>query len=237
MVEMQQCRPDEVYIWWAATDMPDSAITSLAALLTEEEKRRADRFVDPRHRSRFIAAHGRLRQILGRCLAVPPEHVPVVQGDNGKPRLDPPYDNLLHFNLSHSAGMVLLGVSKNRRIGVDIEYIRPLENMATIARRYFTQDEYTRIMSAPQSLQENAFYTLWSMKEACLKCSGQGLPGLDALKLDIHEADACRIISAAYVDEGSHTWSIRTLDRIAGYAAAVAVEHDFNWTLKYRYRY
>ena len=76
----------------------------------------------------------------------------------------------LHFNLSHSGGLALCGAG-TAPLGVDIEAIRP--RRAGLARYICSPEEYAwyeRLGGDWESL-----YTIWTLKEARVKCTGEGL--------------------------------------------------------------
>src|SRR5439155_9424794 len=54
-------------------------------MLTPDERDRASRFRLARVRDQFVAARGRLRALLGHYLRLPPQEVPVLYADGGKP--------------------------------------------------------------------------------------------------------------------------------------------------------
>ena len=74
-------------LWWAPLDISTSALRGLAACLSSEERRRADRFHRPLDRGRFLAARGWLRHLLASQLGCAPGDITIVTGDRGKPRL------------------------------------------------------------------------------------------------------------------------------------------------------
>ena len=76
----------------------------------------------------------------------------------------------LHFNISHSGSLAVCAVS-DAPIGVDVEYIAPID--AAVAAFCLSSDEqdYLRRASDP----ERTFCELWTRKESCLKLLGCGL--------------------------------------------------------------
>lgn len=157
------------------------------ASLSAEEQARAARFVFPRDRQRFVAAHLALHRVLhevmGEGRGEAPTHRPpslplaFATGPHGKPHL--PQQPRLAFNLSHSGEHALIGVAEQADIGVDIECRRPLSartELDELAERCFTraeQDELARSATPEDAL--DLFYTGWTRKEACLKALGTGL--------------------------------------------------------------
>lgn len=91
----------------------------------------------------------------------------------GKPYF-PQYPRL-HFNLSHSGGLCLCAVGDGP-VGVDIELTRPRRALEALARRAFSETELAWF--AEQGGGPEAFYTLWTRKEALAKFTGEGIAAL-----------------------------------------------------------
>ncbi|MGL6344173.1 MAG: 4'-phosphopantetheinyl transferase family protein [Waterburya sp.] len=60
-------------------------------------------------------------------------------------------------------------------MGVDLEYLREMENIIKLAKRFFTHREFQLIADLTGREQQIAFYQLWTAKEAYLKAIGTGL--------------------------------------------------------------
>ena len=100
------------------------------------------------------------------------ERVPeIARTDQGKPYF-PEHPNV-HFNFSHTRGMVLCAVS-DTPVGVDIEGIRPRRK--ALSGYVFTPSEQRQYQELGGDWP--AFYTLWTRKEAWCKYTGQGLQPL-----------------------------------------------------------
>ena len=148
-----------------------------ANLLSQEEQARAARMWD-RPRREFVAARGLLRRLLGAALEIHPARVMLEVGENRKPRLGAPES--LHFNLSHSAGLILIALSRMGDVGVDVEWVD--ERLATsaelleIARAALQPAEVAEIEQA-ESVRAKllAFYAAWTRKEAVTKADGRGI--------------------------------------------------------------
>jgi phosphopantetheinyl transferase len=76
----------------------------------------------------------------------------------------------LHFNISHSGSLFLLGIA-SAPIGVDIEKLRP--RRPALPRFALTDEEYAVFEAKGGSWK--AFYALWTAKEAYCKYTGEGL--------------------------------------------------------------
>lgn len=144
-----------------------SLYTENLTLLSAPEQTQAARFVFEVHRTRYVKSHSALREILIRTLGENPHFSAT---DKGKPYLkDFPQ---LEFNLSHAENAAVIGLSLNTPVGVDVEYIKTNHDYIGIAERFFAPSEFETLKSKPSP---ETFYTLWTRKEAYLKCIGEGI--------------------------------------------------------------
>src|SRR4051794_10491020 len=132
--------PDEVHVWRIRLDRPAAEVARLHETLADEELARAARFHFAEHRRRFTVARGRLRSVLAAYLGCRPAEVGFRYGPHGKPALDGDAGDL-RFNLAHSDEGALLGVTRGRDVGVDLERVRPMKDLEQLARRYFAPAE------------------------------------------------------------------------------------------------
>ena len=85
-----------------------------------------------------------------------PEHVEIIREEGAKPRFD---TDEVHFNLSHSDGVLLVGIS-HAPIGVDIEKVRPID---------FKKFDFI------DAEDEQDFFEKWTERESYLKFTGEGI--------------------------------------------------------------
>jgi 4'-phosphopantetheinyl transferase len=134
---------------------------------------------DDKARRRELAHLARARLLAG-YLDVRPAALELVRGPGGKPRLS---GEPLRFNLSHSAALGLLGVSRSRELGVDVQAPHPATGKPWFARRICTPREYAAHLADPRP---DALLRLWVRKEAVLKAGGAGsalrMGGIDVLE-------------------------------------------------------
>ena len=116
---------NEIHLWRAPLDIAPDKLNGFEALLQPDESERAARFRFPHHRARYTAARGILRSILGIHLGFPPQNLRFAYGEHGKPGLAEPVGTRLEFNLSHSGDLAVYAVALGRRVGVDVERIKP----------------------------------------------------------------------------------------------------------------
>ena len=167
--------PDAVHCWCVSLDVAPEACARLAATLASDERDRRARLRFERDRQRFTAAHGTLRELLGRYLGIPSRQVRLVRHAFGKPALSPEHGRWLKFNLSHSSDLALIAITTDAEVGVDVECVRPQPDYADIARSFFSATEVEALTRLPGHLRAEAFFTYWTTKEACLKAGGTGL--------------------------------------------------------------
>lgn len=151
-------------LWRVALDAPDAL--QWQSLLSDAERARAARFVFERDRLRYRAAHGALRHLLGIG------GLGFAEGEFGKPFLRERPG--VAFNLSHSQSVALVAIGKGE-IGVDVELLRPMEDMPALAAAHFSAAEQRALADTTPDRQSRVFLEIWTRKEACVKALGAGL--------------------------------------------------------------
>jgi 4'-phosphopantetheinyl transferase len=147
------------------------------AMLSEEERARAARFVAERHRRHFVLAHGLVRAALSRqAPPVDPAAWRFIADRHGRPFVaGPRTDKLLHFNLSHTEGCVACVISPSASVGIDVEATdRPCSHLA-IAEFTFSSAEVADLRGLPPAELIDRFFDYWTLKEAYIKARGMGL--------------------------------------------------------------
>jgi len=215
-----------VHVWLAALDAGESRLGALRTLLTDEERGRADRFVQPQHRVHYATARGMLRELLGRALGVEPGEVAFQFNAHGKPSLaGAAAESGLRFNVSHSHGMGLFALARGRELGVDLERIRPDFAALKIAERFFSKGESARLRALPAAEQARAFFECWTRKEAYVKARGDGLTrALGSFEVGFGPGVAATVLRADDEPDAAARWSAWDLPAPEGFAGAVIVE-------------
>jgi 4'-phosphopantetheinyl transferase len=125
-----------------------------------------------------------LRSLMGKIIVKETLHLDKLNlGYNewGKPYL---IDiNNKHFNISHSNEWVVVAISENP-IGIDVQHIDNTD--ISIGERFFSKDESDYLSSLTEDERKDAFFKLWTLKEAFIKSEGKGLSiPLDSFSIDI----------------------------------------------------
>lgn len=159
----------EIHIWnWTVDDCTGNGDRTW---LDVSERDRHDRLVTIELRNRFLAAHVGLRRVLASYLACPPAVVQYQVSPTGKPHLA---GDSLHFNMSHSGNHVAVAIS-NSGVGIDIEQVRRVTHLRSLAQKHFTVSELSTLENIGEDQIARGFFALWTRKEAVLKCLGVGL--------------------------------------------------------------
>lgn len=217
---------DDVHVWRAELDLPQERVQYYASLLSADEQSRAERFYLEQHQIRFIVARGTLRTLLGRYLDISPAQLNFEYSSRGKPRLAHSCGGSeVQFNVSHSQGLALFGVTYQRAIGIDLEFLRLLPDAEKIAQRFFSIREYTVISILPPEEQQKAFFKAWTSKEAYLKAMGEGLAGsLDRVEVSLVPNQPARLLSLDGDSFAASRWCLYELAPAYNFIGAVAVE-------------
>jgi 4'-phosphopantetheinyl transferase len=165
-----------IHVWTARFSDLDHFYRIFSNFLSRTEQKKASTFRKPADARRYILRHGMVRFILGNYILSSPARVPLVTGRNGKPELDlQPPDQKITFNVSHTDEMVSIGVMKKIEIGIDIVKIDPRCPIQEIAEYLFCPHEIRYLEGTRPDLRRNIFFTIWAMKEAVIKATGEGL--------------------------------------------------------------
>ena len=217
---------NEVHLWLINLNISSQEIERLINTLSPDEIARADRFKFAEHRRRFIAARGYLREILNSYLQEScrgKRHFALTfsYSDRGKPKL--PNTNL-QFNVSHSQDIALYGFTKNNLIGIDVEHICGNVECDKIAERFFNEREYQIINDLSKEKQAQTFLQFWTIKEAYLKATGEGLGGgLKTVEIEFNSDLSAEVKAIANSSTEPNNWFFESFIPESDFVATVAI--------------
>lgn len=200
--------PDRVDVWVANLDPGSDGWPTRFAATTRAERDRASRFHRRDDGDRYLAAHGALRLLLASYLTCDPLGIRFAVTENGKPFLE---DERLQFNLSHSGDLALIAVAWSRQVGVDVEQLRAMPDLKSVAARVCTPGELQSLAGLAEPQRERAFFAMWTRKEALAKATGEGI---GAIVRDARHAPG----------EAQDRWTVADVPDLPGFVAAVAAE-------------
>jgi 4'-phosphopantetheinyl transferase len=135
----------------------------------------------------------------------------------------------LHFNVSHSSNLAVIGLSRGSEIGVDVEALQHLKDADDLAQQCFSPREREDYASAPPDEKILAFFNCWTRKEALVKALGRGLSyplhNFDVSLLPGEPAQLRRLGDKSGVDCG---WQLQSFCPAAGFVAALAIKGSHN---------
>ena len=210
---------------WRGQHRADLNINQLKQSLSVDECARADAFVRPLHHDRYVYAHAFLRQVLAYYLQDCAEDIVFAVSEDPvrvKPSLCLSRHESIHFNLSHSGDEVLVGVSREPDVGVDVEFLREGADVMALAERFFADKEVCGIKKVPDDERLSAFTQCWTMKEAVVKAIGQGL-SYSLRDFEVDFSSLCWQTLSVIVDGRAVLLSLRSLVWPGSCRAAVAV--------------
>lgn len=216
---------DEVQVWQVGLQQAPATIDHLHALLDADERQRAARFHFPADQRRYIVGRGTLRLLLGHYLQTPPAQLTFTYNAYGKPELATgPGAPLLPFNLSHSGEFALYAITRQRGVGIDIEFMRPDIVYQELARYVFSPYEQAILAALPVTEQLAAFYRGWTRKEAFIKARGMGLSlPLEQFDVTLQADVPPRLLATRDDPQEAGRWGLCDLPCPPGYAAALVV--------------
>jgi 4'-phosphopantetheinyl transferase len=219
-----------VHLYSVALDAPDERVRACAAMLSPDERERAARFVFERDRRRYVVARGALRTVLAGYLDVAPDELELTYGARGKPSLRAPLrSDWLRFNLAHSGELAMFAITCGRELGIDVEWVRPVEEALAIAEYYFCPAERATLTAAVGAARLATFFTYWTRKEAILKATGEGL-GLPLDCVDVAwtqaHAPSPHPVQVRDLAGADRRFAVVDLQPAHGYIASLAVEAE-----------
>ena len=192
----------DVHVWAARLDgWGTRELAEAKELLSPFERVRSDRFVAQLHRDRYVARHASLRILLGSYLRCSPSSIQFKTGPRGKPELADGSQDPIHFNQSTSSGLGLFAFTRAGPVGIDLEHIRPLPELAQILQRHFSAHEREGIARLPEPDRLAAFFAAWTLKEAFLKATGDGIADhLTEVEMAFDQSEGRRLRGVVLLD-------------------------------------
>ena len=211
------------HIWLLDFRELDDYSDKLVKVLSEDELIRAKKFYFDDDRRAYITTRGCLRYLLASFTAMDPAKIVFKYTDHGKPIIEQEGADL-QFNVSHSRNLGLIGFHVGSPIGVDIESVKHSGDLEQVARRFFSANEVSSLLSLPEKEQITGFYNCWTRKESFIKALGHGLSfPLDQFEVSLAPGERAAVLNTYFDPPEKLKWSLEALDVPQGYAAAFAV--------------
>jgi 4'-phosphopantetheinyl transferase len=223
-LRFQPLADSDVHIWCLPLSGSVDELAHYQSILSADEMARVGRFRFQQDREHYIFGRGILRTLLGGYLQMDATRIKFIYGPYGKPRVESTFQNqTLQFNLAHSKDYAIYTFTWGRAIGVDLEHVHPLPEAEDLAERFFTPRENAWLNSFTGDKHTEAFFQLWTCKEAFLKAHGSGLTTpLNQVDVLIGGDSSIRILA---IDSklDSSSWRLEIFNPIHAYQAALAL--------------
>ena len=189
MFPMLALPPNQIHLWFSRTDEAQDIelLERYRALLSAEERAQEQKFHFAEDAHRFLLTRALVRTVLSRYVDMAPAQWAFGKNASGKPFVSNTHAAAaqLQFNVSHTKGLVVLGVSTDAALGVDAECVGGRsERMAPMALMELAEATFsaTELQAfslfaglATQQQQEERFFQHWTLKESYTKARGLGL--------------------------------------------------------------
>jgi 4'-phosphopantetheinyl transferase len=219
---------DRVDVWTVPLFVADDRVAALAECLSPDERERAARFVFEKDRRRFIVGRGALRSILAAYISSAPPSIRFEYAEHGKPSLAAPAEKYrsLEFNASGSDELAVCAVTVDRKVGVDIELLRPSHD-ETVVEQCFAPAERQALGALPAQEKTAAFYRLWTLKEAYLKARGAGLSQpLSSFEVCFMPGQPVRLKADHFLAGSGNDWTFVEFQAAPTHAGAIVISGD-----------
>ncbi|WP_020502482.1 4'-phosphopantetheinyl transferase family protein [Sciscionella marina] len=160
-------------------------------LLDEGEQARADRFRQAIDTARFVTGRAVAKLAIADHLGRKPADVwfrlycaNCDSAEHGKPVVDG-----VEFSIAHSGSFVLVAVTGEIPVGVDVEFVNQRTDVDSLAGSVLSETERAEFTATGDAARRAAFFTYWARKEALVKSTGLGLSG-ELRSVSVTPADA-----------------------------------------------
>lgn len=215
----------QVHVWFAnPTLFARATLPSFVVLLSDEERLEQKRFYFECDRQRYLAAHALTRMLLSQYVDLHPCAWRFTRNRYGRPEIaHPDLAGRLRFNLSYAKDLIAIVVASEAECGIDAEHIRNLDDVASLARRFFSCREAAEIETQPSEKLHTRFLEYWTLKEAFVKAKGRGLSiRIDLVEFSIRNDRQIDISISPSLESQDLTWRFELLRPTPTHVVAVA---------------
>ena len=223
------CKKNRIDIWCFDFYSRAKDFSADRSLLSVDEMEKANRFVRPVDRARFVTTRAILRRLLSQLVGVAPQSIVFSYNRSGKPALPEIGGTKVHFNVSHTTEYGSIGVARCGELGVDLESIDRIDDPHKFAELCLSDSEtksFRRFDSSnSQQLDDQRRFLMrhWTLKEAYLKGRGTGM-NIRPTELEIRPQNSNRGFLIYHRSELQREWWLRSIELPNKLQLAVALE-------------
>jgi len=233
---LRELDPSQIHLWQYPIGNPADAqhLARAMTLLSGAEKKRRAAFHTEKQQAEYALSHAMVRLVLSEYAPVRPEAWEFQTGEKGKPEIaGPVLDTPLWFNLSHTDGFAVCVAGRVRQLGVDVENMSRKTSHEELAKRFFAPAEYEHLRALPPSGRREAFFRIWTLKEAYVKAEGKGLSiPLDSFHFRFSGENSARVTLELNAESGPGAWSFFEFQPGADHRVSIGVKNPEERTLQ-----
>ncbi|PMY45492.1 MULTISPECIES: 4'-phosphopantetheinyl transferase family protein [Pseudomonas] len=169
----------QIHLWMATCSEIEPALFERyrQELLCEEERAIESTFHFAHDRRQYLVTRALVRCVLSRYSLRAAADWRFGKTAHGRPTILCPSEEEreLSFNISHGAGVVLVGVMRGGQLGIDTESYERRDDFVAIGQRCFRADEVSTLDRLAPVQRWQRYVGYWTLKEAYVKATGTGL--------------------------------------------------------------
>lgn len=222
--------PEQIHLWCVFFDQIQDAhlLAQYQDLLSDDERERMRRFHFAKDRHCFLLTRALVRTVLSRYAAIAPQHWSFCADAYGKPRIanDDSIAKGISFNVSHTQGLIVLGVTQEHALGIDTEHACGRPAPLDVVDRFFSPEEAAALHALPAAQRQERFFRIWTLKEAYIKARGMGLSiPLDQFGFHFRQNGVAEISIDRRLNDTPSRWRFWQCRPAPDYLLAVCAEH------------
>lgn len=223
------CERGRIKIWMTNPDVvrDTDLLAEYRSLLSIDELEKQRRFHHSADRHRYLVTRVLARTVLARYTGIPAASLEFTENTYGKPAVSNAGERSqsISFNISHTQGLIVLGVAQHNQIGVDIENYSDHEPLFDLADQFFGEKEIADLSNLPSRKRSRRFFELWTLKESYIKARGMGLSiPLDAFSFEFSTLNRIRFYSREDLGGAARTWQFWQFQPTRGLLGAICAE-------------
>lgn len=221
---MRSLNKNSVHIYSLCTDNYSEHIPQLETFLGSEDQARLNTLHQADFKNNFIISRGLLRSILSTYTGIAAAEIKLQRNQHGKPLLAESMP-AIQFNMTHTQSRLLIALSSENTVGIDIENRHRKVKMAQLAQKIMSGNELAYFQTLDQEQQVQVFFENWTAKEAYLKATGEGISaGMN--QIEIIRTENGLIIKDLRNRFSDQRWFLYQLENHADFIATLAVNSD-----------
>jgi 4'-phosphopantetheinyl transferase len=218
-------------------ELPESPLQEHEWLdLGPAESTHARKMADAERRIEYVRARRLMKWSLSHFLGCPMGHIEISTSSLQKPYLVKPLDpeisgEVIEFNQSHTDGLWVMAIARDRRVGVDIESLHR-KVKPEVFQRMAHPSEWRTWQSLAEPQQNLSALRTWCQKEALLKGIGLGLarnPRDVLVEVDLEMPVGFYEFVGRPLEENN--WKLSLISDTGDHLAIVAAE-GFDWLIQ-----